>query len=105
MLNFLRIIADCALRTDLQMLFSVLTITCIDFFMQIIKKTTLAALKCKDGIIVAADSRTSAGIMISNDFTDKIQQISKCIVSMQCGSAASSQKLVDIARQEAMLYE
>jgi len=67
--------------------------------------TTLAALKCKDGIIVAADSRTSAGIMISNDFTDKIQQISKCIVSMQCGSAASSQKLVDIARQEAMLYE
>lgn len=67
--------------------------------------TTLCAIKCKDGIIACSDSRTSTNTFISNEFSEKITTISSNIFSMQCGSAASSQKLVDIAKQEALLFE
>merc|ERR1719310_210547 len=67
--------------------------------------TTLAVMKCKDGVIAASDSRTSHGSLISNEFTDKIQQISDTIVSLQAGLASSSQFLVNYAKTEALLYK
>merc|ERR1712055_139962 len=67
--------------------------------------TTLCAIKCKDGIIACSDSRTSSGTIISNEFSNKITTISSNIISMQCGRASSSQKLVDIGIQEAILFE
>ncbi|MES1905154.1 MAG: Proteasome subunit beta type-6 [Paramarteilia canceri] len=67
--------------------------------------TTICAIKCQDGIIVASDSRTSAGSLISNDFSDKIGKITEHIVILRCGSAASSQLLISIADTEALLYK
>eukprot|EP00934_Nitzschia_sp_Nitz4_P004932 Nitzschia sp. Nitz4//scaffold246_size28974//25476//26261//NITZ4_008089-RA/size28974-exonerate_est2genome-gene-0.33-mRNA-1//1//CDS//3329543933//4922//frame0 len=66
--------------------------------------TTLVALKFDGGVVVAADSRTSAGTMVSNKLAKKInviinQEHSTCVVC-RSGSAADTQFLTREAKHE-----
>ncbi|CAB9509082.1 Proteasome subunit beta type-6 [Seminavis robusta] len=64
--------------------------------------TTIVALKCQDGVIVGADTRTSTGSMVSNRFAHKLSMIYQqgpvsCVLC-RSGSAADTQFLADHAR-------
>lgn len=62
--------------------------------------TTIMAFKYKDGIIVAADSRTSSGTLVASRITDKLTQITPNIFCCRSGSAADTQAIVRIIQKE-----
>ena len=69
--------------------------------------TTILAMKYKDGVIVAADSRTSAGTYVSNKMAHKLNVIlngngsgkTSCVIG-RSGSAADTQWLAMQAKYE-----
>ena len=66
--------------------------------------TTLVALKFDEGVVVAADTRTSSEVMVSNKFAKKINIIIddeniSCAIC-RSGSAADTQFLAKEAREE-----
>jgi 20S proteasome subunit beta 1 len=60
--------------------------------------TTIAALPFVGGIVVAADSRVSAGTYVVNRVSDKIVQLTKHIFACRSGSAADTQALTDYVK-------
>lgn len=57
--------------------------------------TTLIAMRYEGGVIVGADSRTSAGGYVSNKLARKIQPVSDHIALARSGSAADTQALAE----------
>jgi 20S proteasome subunit beta 1 len=60
--------------------------------------TTLVAIKYKDGVVVAADSRTSVSGYVSNRFAHKIAPVTDHCVVLRSGSAADTQQIAEDAR-------
>ncbi|KAK2148457.1 hypothetical protein LSH36_497g02054 [Paralvinella palmiformis] len=58
--------------------------------------TTIMAVEYKDGVIVAADSRTTTGAYIANRVTDKLTRITDRIYCCRSGSAADTQAIADV---------
>jgi proteasome beta subunit len=71
---------------------------------QIKKGTTTCALTCKDGVVLAADTRASAGLFIADRHVMKIQQVDRHLAMTIAGGVADAQNLVDIMRYNANLY-
>eukprot|EP00727_Mastigamoeba_balamuthi_P011863 m51a1_g73 putative proteasome subunit beta type-6 (217) ;mRNA; f:236375-237385 len=57
--------------------------------------TTIMALEYKDGVVLAADSRTTTGSYIANRVTNKITRVSDRIFCCRSGSAADTQTVND----------
>src|SRR6476660_4525766 len=77
-----------------------------EFIRDNIKKgTTTGALTCKDGVVLAADTRASAGFFIADRHVMKIQRIDKHIGMTIAGGVADAQNLVDIMRYNANIYK
>ena len=55
--------------------------------------TTLVAIRYQDGVVVAADSRTSVGGYVSNRYATKLVPITSHCLVMRSGSAADTQNL------------
>lgn len=53
--------------------------------------TTLVAAHFRDGVVIAADSRTSTGSYVANRVTDKVTKITDTIYCCRSGSAADTQ--------------
>jgi proteasome beta subunit len=68
------------------------------------KGTTTCALTCKDGVVLAADTRASAGFFIADKHVMKIQKIYRHIGMTMAGGVADAQNLVDIMRYNANIY-
>ena len=68
------------------------------------KGTTTCALTCKDGVVLAADTRASAGFFIADKHVMKIQKIDRNIGMTMAGGVADAQNLVDIMRYNANIY-
>ena len=68
------------------------------------KGTTTCALTCKDGVVLAADTRASAGLFIADKHVMKIQKIDRHIGMTMAGGVADAQNLVDIMRYNANIY-
>jgi len=66
--------------------------------------TTTVALKCKDGVILAADKRATMGSFISNKDALKIYQIDEKIAITIAGGVGDAQNIVRILRAEAKLF-
>lgn len=62
--------------------------------------TTIMALKYRDGVLLAADSRTSSGVFIASRLTNKLNQITENIIICRSGSAADTQKIARIVESE-----
>lgn len=62
--------------------------------------TTILALTFKDGIVLAADTRTTMGTYICDRACNKITKLSKNIYSCHSGSAADTQMIEKIIKQE-----
>lgn len=60
--------------------------------------TTVIAIQVEDGIFIGADSKTSAGSLISNKISDKISYLSEKIVCCRSGSAADTQSAINFIR-------
>ncbi len=67
--------------------------------------TTTVGILCKDGVILAADKRSSAGYMIANKKQVKIVQISDKMALTQAGLVSDAQLLSKIARAEIKLKD
>lgn len=66
--------------------------------------TTCIGLLFKDGVIIAADRRTTAGF-IASDRSSKIYELSKNVVGTTAGHAADNQKVMRAMRGEIKLHE
>jgi len=71
---------------------------------QIKKGTTTCALTCTDGVVLAADTRASAGFFIADKHVMKIQKVDRHIGMTIAGGVADAQNLVDIMRYNANIY-
>jgi proteasome beta subunit len=71
---------------------------------QIKKGTTTCALICKDGVVLAADTRASAGLFIADRHVMKIQKVDRHLAMTIAGGVADAQNLVDVMRYNANVY-
>jgi len=65
--------------------------------------TTTVGLLCKDGIVLAADMRATAGYMIVGKKTEKIQKVTDNIALTMAGTVSDAQLLVKLAQSELRL--
>jgi len=66
--------------------------------------TSIMAINFKDGVILAADSRTTTGAYIANRVTDKLTQVHDTIWCCRSGSAADTQAVADIVHYHLGMY-
>ena len=71
---------------------------------KILHGTTTVGIQAKDGVVLCADKRASAGYFIANNNTMKIQQIDDHAGLTLAGGVADSQNIVDILRYHANLH-
>ncbi len=67
--------------------------------------TTTVALKCKDGIVLAADKRATMGNFISNKEAEKVYQIDDKIAATIAGGVGDAQSVMRMLRAEAKLFK
>ncbi|MBA3749498.1 MAG: proteasome subunit beta [Nitrosopumilus sp.] len=71
---------------------------------QIKKGTTTCAITCTDGVVLAADTRASAGLFIADRHVMKIQNVDDHLGMTIAGGVADAQNLVDTMRYNANIY-
>ena len=71
---------------------------------KILYGTTTVGIKAKDGVILCADMRASAGYFIANNNTMKIQKIDEHAGMTMAGGVADAQNITDILRYHANLH-
>jgi proteasome beta subunit len=69
------------------------------------KGTTTIGIVCKDGVILAADRRATAGSMIVGKKTEKIQLINEDMAVTMAGGVSDAQLLVKLIKAELNLKE
>lgn len=67
--------------------------------------TTLVAMEFADGVVLAADTRTSTGSFVAVRVTDKLTPVTSHIMVCRSGSAADTQAMTDIVRNQLEWYE
>lgn len=65
--------------------------------------TTTLAIVCKEGLVLAADKRATAGNLIANKKTEKIQSIAETILLTMAGTVSDAQLLTKLIRAELQL--
>jgi proteasome beta subunit len=68
------------------------------------KGTTTCALTCNDGVVLAADTRASAGYFIADRHAMKIHKVDRHLGMTIAGGVADAQNLIDIMRYNANIY-
>src|SRR3990167_8755859 len=68
-----------------------------------LKGTTTIGIVCKDGIVLAADKRSSAGYRIADKFDLKIHKITDNMAVCMAGLVSDAQLIIKRARSELML--
>jgi len=68
------------------------------------KGTTTVGVVCRDGIILASDTRVTMGYFVAHHKGKKIYQIDEHLAMTIAGNVADAQKAVDIIKANAQLY-
>ena len=71
---------------------------------KILHGTTTVGIKAKDGVVLCADMRASAGYFIANNNTMKIQKIDDHAAMTMAGGVADAQNITDILKYHANLH-
>jgi proteasome beta subunit len=71
----------------------------------VLKGTTTIGVVCKDGVILASDTRVTMGFYVAHKHGKKIYRIDDHIAMTISGSVADAQKSVDILIANAQLYK
>lgn len=67
------------------------------------KGTTTIGILCRDGVVLAADKRASAGYLIANKNVDKVHKITDNIVVTMAGLVSDAQLITKLLRAELKL--
>jgi len=70
----------------------------------ILKGTTTIGVVCKDGVILASDTRVTMGFYIAHKFGKKVYKIDEHLGMTIAGTVADAQRVVDILTANAQLY-
>ncbi len=70
----------------------------------ILKGTTTIGVVCKDGVILASDTRVTMGFYIAHKFGKKVYKIDDHLGMTIAGTVADAQRVVDILTANAQLY-
>jgi proteasome beta subunit len=71
----------------------------------VLKGTTTVGVVCKDGVILASDTRVTMGYYIAHKFGKKVYQIDEHLGMTIAGTVADAQRVVDILTANAKLYK
>jgi proteasome beta subunit len=71
----------------------------------VLKGTTTIGIVCKDGIILASDTRVTMGFYVAHKHGKKIYKIDNHLAMTIAGSLADAQRTVDILTANAQLYK
>lgn len=69
-----------------------------------LKGTTTIGVVCKDGVILASDTRVTMGFYVAHKHGKKIYKIDEHLAMTIAGSVADAQRTVDILTANAQLY-
>ncbi|MFB3890096.1 MAG: archaeal proteasome endopeptidase complex subunit beta [Candidatus Bathyarchaeia archaeon] len=69
-----------------------------------LKGTTTIGVVCKDGVILASDTRVTMGFFVAHKQGKKVYKIDDHIGMTIAGSVADAQKVIDIITANAQLY-
>ncbi len=75
------------------------------FWIRLKKVHTTCALTCNDGVVLAADTRASAGFFIADRHVMKIQKVDNHLGMTIAGGVADAQNLVDTMRYNSNIYK
>src|SRR5271157_2072882 len=70
-----------------------------------LKGTTTIGVVCKDGVILASDTRVTMGYYVAHKFGKKVYKIDDHLGMTIAGTVADAQKVVDILTANAQLYK
>lgn len=70
-----------------------------------LKGTTTVGVVCKDGVIMATDTRATMGTYVASKRAKKVFNITDRLVMTVAGGVAVAQRVVDILRVNARLFE
>src|SRR5512139_4015648 len=70
----------------------------------IAKGTTTVGVVCKDGVILASDTRVTMGFFVAHKFGKKVYRIDEHLGMTIAGTVADAQRVVDILTANAQLY-
>ncbi|MFH0978711.1 MAG: proteasome subunit beta [Candidatus Woesearchaeota archaeon] len=65
--------------------------------------TTTVGIICRDGVVLAADKRATAGYLVANKKTHKINNITDYIAVTMAGTASDAQFIIKLAQAELLL--
>ena len=65
--------------------------------------TTTVAIKCSDGVVLAADKRATAGYLVANKKVEKIVKITDNLAVTTAGTVSDIQLLIKLIRAELKL--
>jgi 20S proteasome subunit beta 1 len=66
--------------------------------------TSIIAVEFDGGVVLGADSRTSAGTYVANRVSDKLTQVHDRVFCCRSGSAADTQAVSDIVRTQTYMH-
>ena len=67
--------------------------------------TTTVGIVCKDGVVIAADKRATAGNLIVDKRAEKVHLISEDVAVTIAGTVSDAQLLIKLIRAELKLKE
>jgi proteasome beta subunit len=70
----------------------------------VLKGTTTIGVVCKDGVILASDTRVTMGYYVAHKFGKKVYKIDDHLGMTIAGTVADAQRVVDILTANAQLY-
>jgi proteasome beta subunit len=70
-----------------------------------LKGTTTIGVICKDGVILASDTRVTMGFYVAHKYGKKIYKIDDHLAMTIAGSLADAQRVVDVLTANAQLYK
>ena len=76
----------------------------VDFEKQIARGTTTIGVTCKDGVVLATDTRATMGYFIAHKHAKKVYPIADHLAMTIAGAVADAQAMVDILKANAELY-
>ena len=71
----------------------------------VLKGTTTIAVVCRDGVILASDTRVTMGFYVAHKHGKKIYKIDDHLAMTISGTVADAQRTVDILTANAQLYK
>jgi proteasome beta subunit len=71
----------------------------------VLKGTTTIGVVCKDGVILASDSRVTSGYYVAHKHGKKVYRIDDHLAMTIAGTVADAQRTVDILTTNAQLYK